>query len=125
MFEGHYDDYGDATEKCYDEGGIIAMAADRDTFDFLYNMLTVYRNQGGGDSGVFIDGTRGMMNPPRYVRDWFCVNAGGKCPAAMPLNPGHLNDPQYKCLAILARADSWVVNVSCFNSYMAVCKFKM
>ena len=68
------------------------MATDADTFKFTLNLYSDYYKSGGEVSGMFLDGSKGVMNP--QSNDWFCVNVQGPCPATMPWRSGSRNDPK-------------------------------
>ena len=121
MFEGEYN-YTQAAAKCDEEGGIIAMATDKNTFDFLYNMVDVYEKEGGTIFGAFVDGTSRIVNP--QSADWFCVNTQGSCPATMPWLPGKLDDVDVKqCVRVYPGYDRGVGNSACYYERMVICKF--
>ena len=121
MFEGEYN-YTQAAAKCDEEGGIIAMATDKDTFDLFYYLVDVYKRHGGTILGAFVDGTNRIENP--QSNDWFCVNTQGSCPATMPWQPDHPDDVDVKqCVRVNPGYDRGVVNSACYYERMVICKF--
>ena len=119
MFEGEYSK-GQSVDKCSEEGGIIAMATDQDTYNFLYQMFITYRRQDGTISGVYIDGLRDPIDP--QSGDWFCLNTQGECPVTMPWHRGQPNNNRKHCARISAFLKEGAGNSYCSVKRMAFCK---
>ena len=128
MFEDRYN-YTQAVAKCSEEGGIIAMAADQDYFNFLFNLFDVYWARDGDIPGVFVDGVRmvrqssaALLN--HHTSYWFCVNTNGVCPSSMPWHPGQPSDPlSQHCASIHTSYTSGVGDYECNLRLMAMCRF--
>ena len=122
MFVGKYN-YTQASAKCAEEGGIIAMAADNDTFTFLRNIVYAYRMHHRNQqfvtfSGAFVDGVKGIVNP--LSTDWYCENTQGSCPATMPWQaalPTH-----QECVFVYWLFHGGVASSSCQSKRMVLCK---
>ena len=97
------------------------MVEDADTFTFVFNIYNVYWSQGGGMTGAFVDGSKGIMNP-ESSDNWWCVNVPGACPSKMPWNPAQPKGSE-RCVGIWAWYIKGVGVLSCSNKYMAMCKF--
>ena len=97
------------------------MAKDQDTFDALFKIVDVYtRRQGGSIDGAFLDGFKSTA-----AGDWFCVNAQGACPAAMPWQPGEPDDPLEMCVGIKPDFSQGVDDEFCHEEKMALCQFTL
>ena len=121
MYEGRYN-YRQAVAKCDAEGGIIAMAADQDTFNCLFGMFKTYRSRGGKINLVHLDGSLGVMN--QQFSGWFCVNTGGACPATMPWQPGQPDQPDsQRCVVLWPPFHEGVDNAFCGLKKMVICQF--
>ena len=120
MFEGLYN-YTQVVAKCVAEGGIIAMAKDKDTFNFLYKMFIENWMSGGTINGPFLDGTKNHTNSG--PTNWYCLNTGGNCPDAMPWQPGQPNYPQTQdCMRLSAQYNQGAGDSRCRSQRMALCK---
>ena len=122
MFVGKYN-YTQASAKCAEEGGIIAMATDTNTFNILFNILNEHWNAYRTDASVHLDGSQGVMNP--QFSGWFCMNTGGPCPATMPWHPGQPSDPAEKCAGMMVFMKKGVRDGNCSDQCMTMCKFEM
>ena len=117
MFERPYN-YAEAIDKCAEDGGNLALAADTDTFDLLSTMYSVYRMQGGRIGGAFVDGV--MITKEKA----FCRNTRGECPATMPWQTGYPSDAaSQQCLSIQWQHDNGVANTYCDTKKLAVCQY--
>ena len=123
LFDGRYS-YTQAATKCTDNGGILAMAADADTFNFLINLHNVYSSSGALVTGMFLDGSTRILNP--RSSDWYCASVQGSCPSTMPWQFGKPpNGSQAKCVGALSKWTSGVVAFSCQIRYTAMCKLPL
>ena len=122
MFEGNYN-YQEAAAKCAEDGGTLAMAADTNTYNFMFNILDTYVMQGGGIVGTFVDGSRGIMNPQSDA--WWCVNTQSDCGQIMPWHFGRQGNNVYQpCVAILKWYENGVADASC-HQLMAMCQYRL
>ena len=122
LFDGDYN-YTQAAAKCTEHGGALAMATDTDTFNFTLNLYNDYYKSGGLGSGMFLDGSKGViMNSLSNV--WYCVNVQGTCPATMPWRqgspapggPNHTN-----CAGMLPWLLPGVADLPCQRGLTAMC----
>ena len=119
MFETPYN-YPEAMDKCEEDGGNLALAADQDTFDLLSTMYSVYRMQGGRIGGAFVDGV--LISQKKA----FCQNTYGECPATIPWQPGYPSDAgSQHCLSILWQHDNGVANTYCDTKKIVICQFTL
>ena len=114
MYEGLYN-HTQAAVKCTEEGGVIALAADRVTFTFMYQMMDTYYLQGGPLGGAFIDGKK-----QTEFGEWFCSSTDDLCPFR-PHQPDTPQSPQ--CAVILLNYAGDVGVNYCGNKRMAMCEF--
>ena len=101
------------------------MAADADTFTFMFNMLKVYSMQGGSVFGAYVDGTYSGHVTSQSDSDWLCVNTQGSCPSTMPWHRGQPDDPQsQQCVGIFHafNYNEGVGDAYCDSNIMAMCR---
>ena len=102
------------------------MAADADTFTFMFNMLKVYSMQGGSVFGAYVDGTYNNGHvTSQSGSDWLCVNTQGSCPSTMPWHRGQPDDPQSQQCAGIFHAFNYnegVGDAYCESKIMVMCR---
>ena len=93
------------------------------TLKFTLNLYNDYYKSGGEVSGMFLDGSKGViMNSLSNV--WYCVNVQGTCPATMPWRqgspapggPNHTN-----CAGMLPWLLPGVADLPCQRGLTAMC----
>ena len=89
------------------------------TLKFTLNLYNDYYKSGGEVSGMFLDGSKGVMNP--QSNDWFCVNVQGPCPATMPWRSGSRNDPKASCAGMVPWYLPGVADLNCEHGLTAMC----
>ena len=117
--------YQQAAVTCTEHGATLAMASDSDTFNFMFNILHTYNEQGGDILGVYVDGSKGVMN--RQSSDWWCVTTQSKCGDVLPWQPGKpdgTSDSQ-RCASIDKYHNGGVVDSVCYLIKMVMCQYSL